>query len=183
MSAHFAPGFENAVEDLAAGCCRMVEHSLGFRLDYSLETLPVLDHFLGDMAKDEPKAESLVAPCAGAYFGEALRRQMEGARWVIHTQDYETWRLAFDDVGVSFNPLGAALERIAGENLAGWGAHLEVPPKHRSLVSEALQASGPVRADDYFRLAVRQEVLEQAVDLLREMGRRESSRKRRSSSP
>ncbi|HBQ16415.1 MAG TPA: hypothetical protein DEF51_36550, partial [Myxococcales bacterium] len=69
----------DAVEDLALGAFRLVKEKLGFELDFTAETLPVLDQYLIDLRDEDggtpdEKVVALVAPCCGAYFGEVLRR-------------------------------------------------------------------------------------------------------------
>lgn len=163
------------VEDLALGAFRMVKEKLAFELDFTPETLPVLDHFLRELreggAPDE-KAVAVVGPCAGAYFGEVVRRSFGGLRWHHPGDDYQRWRLEGVEVFVAFNPIGAALEAIYGEALADWEAHLSLLPDQRAIVEESLAATGPVREDDFHRLAVRYEVLDQTLALLDELGRR-----------
>src|SRR5690606_10328312 len=106
-----------AVEDLALAAFRMVKEKLSFELDFTPETLPVLDHYLellrteGDGPPDE-KVVSVAAPCAGAYFGEVVRRSLPGLRWHLAGDDYTRWRLEARDVFLCFNPIGAALEAI-----------------------------------------------------------------------
>lgn len=163
------------VEDLALGAFRMVKEKLGFELDFTPETLPVLDHFLRELREDgapDDKAVAVVGPCAGAYFGEVVRRSLGGLRWHHPGDDYQRWRLEGVEVFVAFNPIGAALEAIYGEALADWEAHLSLLPDQRAIVEESLAATGPVREDDFHRLAVRYEVLDQSLALLDELGRR-----------
>jgi hypothetical protein len=40
------------VGDLAESCVRFVHEALGLTLDYTAETLPVLDHYLRERARD-----------------------------------------------------------------------------------------------------------------------------------
>ena len=70
------------IVDLSQACVRYVHDSLGFALDFTRETLPVLDHYLRQSvrgARDE--AVDLMARVAGAYFGEVVRRSLPGVRW------------------------------------------------------------------------------------------------------
>ena len=141
-------------------------------LDFSAETLPVLDHYLiGSRAEDgatpDPAVVALVGPCAGAYFGEVARRTLPGLRWVLPEQEdaYPSWRIEGASGRLSFNPVGVALEALHDESLPGWSAHFELPPAERAAVSHALERAG-VREEDFRRLAVRHEVLEQVLAII-----------------
>src|SRR5262245_1038843 len=85
------------VADLADASVRYVNDALGLRRDCPPETLPILDHYVrerGRGAKDEVGA--LIAPAAGAYFGEVVRRVLPGARWHCPPGDHRRWRLEFE---------------------------------------------------------------------------------------
>lgn len=162
------------VEDLALGAFRLVKQGLGLELDFTPETLPLLDHYLAGRRAAEgglADAESaLVGPCAGAYFGEVVRRTLpEELVWRVpeDPHDYPGWRLAGAHVPLSFNPIGAALEALYAEALADWGAHIELPAEQRARAERVLAEVAPVRDEDYYRLTVRYEVLEEVVLLAR----------------
>ncbi|MEM6961235.1 MAG: hypothetical protein AAF550_05765, partial [Myxococcota bacterium] len=110
------------VVDLAAACVNAVEQSVGIRLDYSQDTLPILDHYLRDSAiqsnngDKNPSILSLVGPMAGAYFGEVLRTGLPGARWRTG-EDYTEWRIEFQPVFLWMNPIGFAVAAIFEEDL------------------------------------------------------------------
>lgn len=159
------------VEDLALGAFRLVKERLDFELDFTPETLPVLDHYLAqireeDGGRPDEKAVALVGPCAGAYFGEVVRRSAPGLRWHCPENDYEGWRLEGEHVFLSFNPIGAALEALFGGPVPGWNAHITLRPEQRPVVDGSLEATGPIREDDFYRLAIRHEVLEQTLRVL-----------------
>lgn len=160
------------VEDLALGAFRLVKEKLGFELDFTPDTLPVLDHYLDQLREDDggtpdEKVVALVGPCAGAYFGEVVRRALPGLRWHCPPDDYARWRIEASDVFLCFNPIGVALEALHRTALADWNAHIALLPNEQDLVNASLEATGPVREDDFYRLAVRFEVLEQALHVLR----------------
>ncbi|HEX6245463.1 MAG TPA: DUF6278 family protein, partial [Polyangiales bacterium] len=79
----------DSILDLANACVRFVQQALSLELDYTPDTLPLLDHYL-QSAQDVSKEEvlSLVAPAAGAYFGEVVRRQLGPARWHLVEGDF-----------------------------------------------------------------------------------------------
>lgn len=99
-----APG---PVADLAEGCVRFVEKALGVRLDYTPETLPVLDHYLaearGDAAAHEETLD-LLAQAAGAYFGEVIRKK-HPSWWRTDSDDPLQWRVELEAVYLAFSPM------------------------------------------------------------------------------
>ncbi len=157
------------VLERAASCVRFVMATLKIELDFSPDTLPLVDHWLASAraldsdAADE--AQHLAAEAAGAYLGEVVRRSLAGFRWHLD-RDTTRWRLEHGAVFLSFNPLGMAEEAVLGEPLEGWNAHLEVLPEDARLLEQTLARLGDVREDDYYRLAVRWEVVEQALAAL-----------------
>lgn len=157
------------IEDLASACVRFVKRALGIELDYTPETLPILDHYLRE-AQGESRDDilKLVVPAAGAYFGEVVRRHLGESRWYVQDDDFAVARLEFARWFLSFNPMGMALEAVLGQEAEGYGAHLELLREDRGLVNEVLERAGDVRNDDYYRLAVRFEVLEMVTGLLSE---------------
>lgn len=163
------------VRDLVAGCVRFVKQATGVELDLTQDTLPLLDHWVR-MTPDRPAEEvlGLIAPMAGAYFGEVLRRHLPGARWHAPGDDYAEWRIELRSCRVSFNPIGIAVEAATQDDAEGWGAHLAIPDHDRDLVESALAQQGDVDADDYYRFAVRFEVIESVCELL---GARAANRK------
>ncbi|MGE0791596.1 MAG: hypothetical protein AB7S26_38325 [Sandaracinaceae bacterium] len=158
---------QDVVQDLALGAFRMVK-AKGFELDFTPETLPLLDHYLAELVAGEDgepdeSSVAVVAPCAGAYFGEVCRRSLPGLAWTATPEEYEEWRMGRDDEALEFNPIGVVLEAIYRAPVEGWHGHFAVRPTMRAALDKALEDQGPVREDDYYRLAVRHEVLEQAL--------------------
>jgi len=159
-----APG---VVLDLADACVRFVKRALNIELDYSPDTLPLLDHYLRS-ASNVSKEDilNLVVPAAGAYFGEVIRRQLGPCRWHWVDGELANCRLEFERCFLSFNPIGSALGTVLGAEADHYGGHLALLPEDEPLVKESLERVGEVRVEDYYRLAVRFEVIEQAVALL-----------------
>src|SRR5687768_14075470 len=81
-----------AVHDLAERAVDYVRRSLGLVLDYSPETLPLLDHYLAAVPDDKIEAVALCAATAGAYFGEVARRTL-GGEWADIEGDPTSWEL------------------------------------------------------------------------------------------
>lgn len=157
-----------SIDELASACVAYVRRAVGVELDFTPDTLPILDHYLQGLLTDEPKEEivSLVVTSAGAYFGEVVRRTLGRARWHVAPDDPTDWRLELEHVFLFFNPLGMAREAIVQAEQPGWLAHLEVLPRDRPLLDQSLARMGDVREDDYYRLAIRYEVIEQVVSAL-----------------
>ena len=164
---HAAP--PDHVHDLAEGCVRFVERALGITLDYTPETLPLVDHWLrAEETRAKEEVLELAAPAAGAYFGEVVRRALGDARWHAPAGDPAHWRLEYEHVFLAFNPLGVALEAALGEHVEGWSTHFQMLADDRKTMEESLErTAGGVREEDFFRLAVRYEVVEQIVETLR----------------
>jgi hypothetical protein len=184
---HMAPSDEAipaVIEDLAASCVRFVTRAVGIELDYTPETLPILDHYLRE-ARGVAKEDSLklVAPAAGAYFGEVVRRHLGKVRWHLEGDEYEAMRVEFVNCFLSFNPIGMALEALLGEEVQGYGSHFELLREDRNLVQEALERAGTVRDEDYFRLAIRYEVIELVASLLIERTAQENEGNEREFAP
>ncbi len=151
------------VIDLAESCIRFVERAVGVRLDDTPDTLSVLDHYVAGVGDDaESEVLGLVVPAVGAYFGEVVRKAWGDGEWVVPRTDageadYDAWQLQFETCSLRFNPVGLAYEVATRKGNAGL---LQVAPKDRPTVERVLETLGSVRDDDYFRLAVRFEVLD-----------------------
>jgi hypothetical protein len=155
------------VLDLADSCVRFVKRALRIELDYTPDTLPILDHYLREaQGVERDEVINLLAPAAGAYFGEVVRRHLGPSRWHWVSDDFGECRVEFDRCFLSFNPIGSALEAVLGSEVEGYGSHLALLPEDEGLVRAALARTGEVAEDDFYRLAVRFEVLEQVVALL-----------------
>jgi hypothetical protein len=150
-----------AVFDLTAACVTSVKNATGMDLDLSQETLPILDHYASLVDSPRDEIASLIAPMSGAYFGEVLRNLLDDGRWVTDSDDYADWRLQFERCSLAFNPIGIALEVLLGQDLPGWGTHLQTAPEDRSRVERALGVYGDVRDRDYYTFTVRFEAIEQ----------------------
>lgn len=156
-----------AVAELSEACVRYVKEALGLELDYTPETLPIVDHYLRERAHDlGEEAVALLAPVAGAYYGEVVRRALGGARWHAAGDAHRGYRLEFERVFLCFNPLGVAAEVIEQDDAGGWAAHLQLLPEAREAVQDALAQGGPVRHEDYYSFSVRLETLQSVLDVL-----------------
>ncbi len=155
------------IADMAQTCVRYVKDALSLELDFGPETLPILDHYVRQKAGNPTQEirDLLTAPL-GAYFGEVVRRSIEGARWHAPGDAYESYRIEFDPFFLCFNPLGVAAEVIAGEDVEGLGAHFQILDEARSTLEDALARRNEVSVDDYYSFTIRYETLELLVSLL-----------------
>lgn len=153
----------NEVVDLATACIASVNKTVGIELDFTPETLPLLDHYAKEVL-DCPEDEllALTGPLCGAYFGEVVRRRFEAARWHAPTDEHALWRIEFERVFLYFNPIGVALDVILETN-GPYASELLFDPKDEELITSALGVYNDVRETDYFSFSVRMEALEQVV--------------------
>lgn len=157
-----------AVGDLAAACVRFVATRYGVPLDFTPDTLSLVDQYVRDSRKEvaeKPESLDLVQGAIGAYLGEVLRRQFSGT-WRAEG-DPSTWRVLMRTVFLAFNPIGMAREALTGEEAEGWGAHLHLDEAEREAVEGRLAALPEVDADDFYLPTTRAEVIEIAVSALR----------------
>jgi hypothetical protein len=140
-------------------------------LDYTPETLPLLDHYLGQVPKDQPDTVRLVGACAGAYFGEICRKAL-GGRWDDREgQTPLEWSLELAG-GVRLTPGGMALAAILVAESEEADDQFDVPPEALPAVEQALEARGEIEEDEYFTLSSRLEVLVLVVDTVQAATRR-----------
>lgn len=162
-----SPDSPTQIVELSQACVQYVQKSLQLELDYTQDTLPILDHYLREASADaKPEISALLAPTAGAYFGELVRRVMPTARWHAPQQDYARYRLEFGDFFLHFNPIGLAREVIDGADAPGWNGHFAMLDNTRRVVESTLASDLSVRNADYYSLSVRYETLESVADAL-----------------
>jgi len=157
------------IEQLAEGCVRFVQQALSLPLDYTPETLPILDHYIRERGRDgREEIAGLLAPPTGAYFGEVVRRSLGHGhvRWHCPGDDYDAYRLEFEPFFLSFNPIGIATEVIREGQATAPGAFFDVLDEARDLLKEALAKHARVPTEDYYTFTMRYEVLEQVAALL-----------------
>ena len=155
------------VHELAERAVEYVKRAIGIVLDYDRATLPVLDHYLRRVPRDQGETVELIAAAAGAYFGEVARRTLGGA-WegagLGNGDPPSSWRVRLSG-DVAFSPVGYAAEAVVQGELDGFDGGFDVPPAHRQAVEEAL-AEKAVTEDEYYSLSGRLEVLEDVVELV-----------------
>lgn len=161
-----------AVAELAASCMRFVFAKYKVPLDFTQDTLGVLDHYLKEARADlkvRPEGQTLIEAAAGAYFGEVVRGVFEST-WRADGP-YPEWRLSMSEVYLSFNPLGMAREALTLADAPGWQAHLEMHKAEQGDVARRLASLPEVADEEYYALSTRFDVVELAVEALRASSR------------
>src|SRR5262249_50814902 len=156
--------------ELADACIRFVDRALGVRLDYSLETLPLLDHYLEqarEAACTKPETSGLVAQAAGAYFGELLRRRY-ASWWGADDADPSLWQIELENVYLAVAPVALVSDLLhRGTIEEGDVAFLELLEDDRAAVAARLADLPGVSDAEYYSLATRLEVIDIAVEAIR----------------
>jgi hypothetical protein len=162
------------VRELSASCEQHVRDAVGLELDGTIETLPILDHYVRlsrDAVRERPELLPLLARTVGAYFGQVVSDHF-GGFWALTDSDVNTWYVCLRSVYLAFNPIGmayAALIWSIDEELPpGPPAELRLSAKDRGWVEQRLAALPPVREGDFFTLSTRVEGIEIAVAALGE---------------
>ncbi len=152
------------IKSFCLACVQYVQRATGVMLDFTPDTLPLLDHYLVGVRDAKADVKGLVATTAGAYFGEVVRR-IYPSRWHAPEGEPDSWRVEFSRCFLHFNPVGFGREAIEGRDVGdghGFGVSaLDVPA-----LEAGLATYGEVAAEDYYRLATRFEVLAPVVDRL-----------------
>jgi hypothetical protein len=148
---------------------RFVEAAVGLALDFTPETLPVLDHYVATRREElvaKPEMIGLVARAAGAYFGEVVRRQFRSF-WHVPVDDPSTWELRFEAVYLSFSPLAVAYDAITHGDQEGPVAQFQLDDEDRDAVEMRLSDLPSASDDEFFSFSTRLEVIEIAVDAIK----------------
>lgn len=162
------------VTDLAEACIRFVERAVGVRLDFQLETMPLLDHWLREgraAAETRPDTAALLAHAAGAYFGEVVRRR-HPSWWRMESSDPATWRIELRDVFLSFAPVDIARDALGlergpdGEELEL--SSFDLDEDDREAVAARLSELPEVGEEEYRAPSTRLEVLDIVVEAIRQ---------------
>jgi hypothetical protein len=151
-----------AVHELAERAVEFVRRAIGIALDYTPETLPVLDHYLAAVPDDKHETVALLTATSGAYFGEVARRLLGGS-WEENGADASAWELVLTG-GLRLLPSAFAREAILTTD-TGLAVY-DVPLEHRAAVEDALEARGSVPEDEYYSLCGRVETLQLILDVI-----------------
>jgi hypothetical protein len=161
-------GLPSLIEELSEACRQYVLSTVGVELDYTPETLPVLDQYLSvaraGMA-ERPELAPLVTRAAGAYFGRMIADLLDGF-WLHADADVDRWRVCASPVFLAVNPAGIVAEALAGDSDATPNGKLLLAREDEALVARRLEAAPPLPEDEYFLLSTRLEALELALEAL-----------------
>jgi hypothetical protein len=153
-----------AVFELAEQAVAWVRKATSIVLDYTADTLPLLDHWLSQVPRDQPETIRLTAAAAGAYFGEVARATLGGSWRIKDEQDPSSWHLVLAG-GIDVVPMGVAAEAILQGPLDDVDATFDVPAAQRGAVEEAL-ADREVPEDEYYSLSGRLETYAFIADVI-----------------
>ncbi len=164
----FAP--PEVVAEATTACLDYVRRATGISLDFSPDTLGVLDHYVQSARKDiaqKPELAPLIARAVGAYFGEVVRARVPSF-WRVPGQNVHDWQLCVRNVFFWFNPVGVAYDALYGTN-EHEGARSILRPAAEDLefLEQRLAAVPPLPEDEYYLLSTRFEVIEICVEALR----------------
>jgi hypothetical protein len=170
-----AQALADEVRELSARCEQHVRDAIGLSLDGSIETLPILDHYVRlsiEGSSQRPELLPLLARTIGAYFGQVVADHL-GGFWWLPSEDIHTWHVCFRSVLLAFNPVGMAHAALtwpqgAEQIASGPPSELRLAAKYRDVIEKRLDALPPVRESNFFSLSTRLEALEIAVAALRE---------------
>ncbi|HEX6277646.1 MAG TPA: hypothetical protein VFZ53_31605 [Polyangiaceae bacterium] len=158
------------VAELVTVCLDYVHRALKFELDFTSETLPVLDHYVSTvkgLRAERPELAPLVARATGAYFGEVVRAWIPGF-WRVPSANIHDWELCSRVCFLRFNPLGVAYDALYGDEAHdGPRSMLRAAPEDRDFLQRRLEALPPVPPEHYHLFTTRFEVVEVANEALR----------------
>jgi hypothetical protein len=170
MEQDSAPDVPETVAELVRACLDYVRRALGTDLDFSPETLPLLDHYLSDVRDEltgKPELAELTAHAAGAYFGEVVRRQVRGF-WRTPSASLHDYQVCSSVAFVAVNPFGVAYDALYGSaEHGGPRSNLRVSPEDQGYVSARLATVPEVPEDEFYLLTTRLEAIEITVEALR----------------
>jgi hypothetical protein len=162
--------------ELAENCRSYVFQAIRVELDYEPETLPILDEYLNRAATtidERPDAARLVASTAGAYFGEVVRRKLDGFWRKIGDTELD-WQLCARHALVAMSPVGMIFETLArSPEHQGPSSELVLAPDDKQAAEARLAAIPPVSEEEFFLLSTRLEVIETVHEMLRDQMRSE----------
>ena len=157
------------IVELARNCVEYVARTVGFELDYSLETLPAVDQYtrhVSDEVEGRPELLPLVAPAVGAYFGEVLCRAFDGF-WRVPSPNMHDWQICMRTAFLWLNPIGVAYDALArGDEHGGPRSPIRVAPEDRDLVKNRLSGFPLMESDEYYLLSTRAEVVQLVLETL-----------------
>jgi hypothetical protein len=157
------------IADYVSACLDYVRRAIKVELDFTPETLPLLDHYATlsrETIRERPELEPLITRAAGAYFGEVVRARF-GGFWKATTINVHDWAICCTAVYLWFNPIGIAYDAIfSGTEHDGPRSMLRVSPEDHEFLAQRLASVPPLPEDEYFSFSARFEAIEIAIDAL-----------------
>ncbi len=166
------------IADLAERCALHVEGRFGPRPDGTPETLPLLDHFIDAVVKEEARGlvpppghrlraqlVHVFAPALGACFGEVVRRYF-ASRWREGGGDPLGFVLDFDRCLLRLSPFAAAAEAILRDHVTGGTVVIRPAPRSAEGLRDRLAAAPSLPEEEFFSLSTRFEALQISTEWL-----------------
>jgi hypothetical protein len=165
-----APAVPPSIVELSVNCVQFVQAALGIELDFSNETLPLLDHYARgarEQLQTRPEALALLAHTTGAYFGQVVASELTGS-WRVVNEDPNGWLLCLQPVFLAFNPIGVAYDVLTFSTAhAGPASQLRLLPPDAEMVQARLLALPETSEDDYYTFSTRFDTLQITFEALR----------------
>ena len=158
----------NQVAEYAETCVKYVQISIGVALDFSVETLPILDHYLREARETQtsrPETAPLLATVAGCYLGELLAARHPLA-WNTEADEPLDWKLTSPAGALEVFPIALCRIALEGADADGSFEAFMLEPKLREALSSRLEQLPAVGNDEFLALSTRVEVIDMAFDLL-----------------
>jgi hypothetical protein len=147
-----------------------VYSSVGIELDFTHETLPLLDHYLvGARAEmpSRPEALPLLAESMGAYFGHVVANHLTGF-WRAQSADPHSWLLCMQPVFLAINPVAVGYDVLTqGGRHGGPASEFLLAKADRVFVEARLAALPEEHPDDYYTFSTRFDALYIVSEALR----------------
>lgn len=157
------------IPDYVTACLEYVRRALKVDLDFTPETLPLLDHYATlarETIREKPELAPLITRAVGCYFGEVVRAKLTGF-WRVPTINVHDWSICSTAVFLWFNPIGIAYDAVfSGTEHDGPRSMLRVAPDEHEFLAQRLAALPPLPEDEYFSFSTRFEVIEVATEAL-----------------
>ena len=157
------------IPDYVTACLEYVRRALKVDLDFTPETLPLLDHYATlsrETIRERPELAPLITRAAGSYFGELVRGRLSGF-WRVPTINVHDWSVCSSAVFLWFNPIGSAYDAVyGGTEHDGPRSMLRVSPEEHEFLAQRLAALPPVAEEEFYSFSTRFEVLEVATEAL-----------------
>lgn len=156
--------------ELAAACVDYVQRALGVALDFSPDTLSLLDHYVGQASREvraKPESLQLVARVVAAYLGEVIRGQFD-CWWHEEGDDLADWSIRFRQVYLSLSPFALAMAAL-GVDLGDGEAEVGfvIDPEDLDDVGAYLASLPPVPEEEFSLPSTRLDTLHIIVDQLK----------------